>query len=284
MGPGTIGVAAAQINLLVNTVLATAYPGVAAALQYSFRLMYMPIGIFSVSVATAALPELARHAAERDYAAMRATLSWSLRLMLMLSVPATVGLMVLAHPIVELIYQRGEFNAESTFLVATALFAYAPGIIGYSIVKIASPTFYSLQDARTPVVVGLVTIALNVALNVWLNSLMGFRGLAIGTALAANINALTLLVLLSKRIGGLDERTIGLAFLKILAASAVMGAAAFGAELWLREVFIQPSLAARLIRVFGAIGIGMGTLALAAWALRISEFRQAIMRVLAKLR
>ncbi len=161
MGPGSIGVAAAQINLLVNTSLATSYPGVAAALGYAFRMMYMPIGIFSVSVATAAIPDLARHAADLDHGKIRSTLSWGIRLMLMLSVPATVGLMVLAHPIIELIYQRGQFTADSTEIVAAALLFYAPGIVGYSIVKLASPTFYALQDARTPILVSLVSILAN---------------------------------------------------------------------------------------------------------------------------
>src|SRR6185436_20094056 len=106
----------------------------------------MPIGILSVSIATAAIPELARHAAKAELSKMTSTLSWGLRLMLMLSVPATVGLMVLAHPIVELIYQRGAFTAESTLQVASALMFYAPGIVGYYVVKIVSPSFYSLQD------------------------------------------------------------------------------------------------------------------------------------------
>jgi putative peptidoglycan lipid II flippase len=273
MGPATLGVAAAQINLLVSTSLATGQDGAAAALQYAFRLIYVPIGIVGVSVATAATPDLAGHAATAALQQMRATVSWSLRLMLMLSVPATVGLMVLAGPIIELLFQRGAFHAGSTALVAGALFFYAPGILGYSAVKIASPGFYSLQDARTPATISMISILANLVLNIWLNSTsLQFLGLALGTAIAANLNAGLLLYLLSRRLGGLDAGRVTRALLKILVASAVMGAAAFYTEAWLHELLPEPRLLPRAIRVFGAIGVALATLALAAALLRIEEF------------
>jgi putative peptidoglycan lipid II flippase len=284
MGPGSLGVAAAQINLLVNTQLATGEDGAASALGYAFRLMYMPIGIFSVSIATAAIPELARHAAKAEIGEMRSTLSWGLRLMLMLSIPATVGLMVLSTPIVAMIYQGGNFTAESTLSVAGALMFYAPGIVGYSVVKIVSPTFYSLHDARTPVIVSVVTIAANLVLNIWLNSVMGFRGLALGTAIAANINAGLLLYLLSRRISGVDARRVGVTLLKVAIASAVMGLATYYADVELARLLPSPSQMSRILRVSGGIGAGLGTLALAAWALRIEEFQQATGRILKRLR
>ena len=143
---------------------------------------------------------------------MREIISFGVRLMLMLSVPASVGLMVLAVPIVELIFQHGAFGPSDTQKVATALLFYAPAIAGYSIVKIAGPSFYSLQDSRTPVIVSLITIASNLLLNLWLNSILGFRGLALGTAIAANINAGLLLILLGRRIGGVDGSRIALSF------------------------------------------------------------------------
>ena len=284
IGPGSLGVAAAQINLLVNTQLATHEEGAVSALNYAFRLMYMPIGIFGVSVATAAIPDLARHAADNKHDEMRSTLSSGLRLMLMLSVPATVGLIVLAAPIVQLIFEHGIFDATSTLLTSQALAFYAPGIIGYSIVKIASPTFYSLGDSRTPMMVSLVTIAANLVLNLSLNAVMGFRGLALGTAIAATINAGLLLYLLSRRIGGVDAGRVGWSLLKITLASLVMGAAAIGLEAGLHHVMPGDVVWMQAVRVGGAIGGAMGVLALAAWALHIDEFRQAIDRVLSRLR
>jgi putative peptidoglycan lipid II flippase len=200
--------------------------------------------------------------------------------MLVLSVPATVGLMVLTRPIVELIYQRGRFDSESAALVAAGLFYYAPGVVGYSIVKIASPSFYSLRDARTPVITSVTTIAVNLALNLWLHRVMGFQGLALGTSIAANVNAVLLLWLLSRRLGGIDGGRVLRLFVKIAVASAIMGAAAYDREAWLHGALPARTILARLVRVAGGIGAGLGTLALAAWALRIEEFRTAMRRVL----
>jgi len=288
MGPGTLGVAAAQVNLLVNTNLATAEDGAAAALSYAFRFMYMPVGIFGVSVATAAIPELARHAADRAHGEMRTTLSWGLRLMLMLSVPATLGLMVLASPIVQVIFERGRFDAESTAMTAGALAFYAPGIVGYSIVKIVSPSFYSLRDARTPMLVSVVTIAVNLGLNLWLNAVMGFRGLALGSAIAANVNAGLLLWLLSRRIGGVDARRVSVSLVKILIASLVMALAVWWIDArlagWLPSELLGGTLAPRIVRVGASIGTGVAVLAIAAAALRIQEFRQAVARVTGRVR
>jgi putative peptidoglycan lipid II flippase len=282
MGPGTIGVAAAQVNLFVNTILATGHDGAVSALQYAFRMIYMPIGIIGVSIATAAVPQISRRAADLDYEGMRSTLSWGIRLMLMLSVPATVGLMVLSEPIVQLIYERGEFGATSTGLVAHALLFYAPGIVGYSVVKIASPCFYALQDARTPIRVSLITIAVNLVLNLVLDAWMGFTGLALGTAIAANINAGLLLVLLSQRIGGVDSRRLWSSLMKIAAASLLMGVAAWSGEIWLREVLIGDGVLMRAARLFAAIGGSIGVLAASAWVLRIEEFNMALARVRSK--
>jgi putative peptidoglycan lipid II flippase len=282
MGPGTLGVAAAQINLFVNSQLASSQDGAVSWLNYAFRLMYMPIGIFGVSVATAAVPELARHAARGAHGDMRTTLSSGLRLMLMLSVPSFVGLVALAGPIVELFFQRGEFVARDTRMVASALLLYSPGLVGYSIVKLASPTFYALRDARTPVIVSVVTVLSNLALNLWLVRIMQFQGLALGTAIAANINAGLLLFLLSKRIGGLDTARVMRSFVKISIASAVMGVMAWWTEAWLHGLFPGQWIAPRALRVGGSIGVAMAVLAVMATVLRIEEFRQAMGRVLKK--
>ena len=284
MGPATLGVAAAQISLLVTTYLATSDEGVVTALTYSFRLIYMPIGIIGVSVATAAIPELARHASANAHAEMRGTLSAGVRLMLMLSVPSVVGLMVLARPIVQLIFERGEFNAASTTMTAAALFYYAPAIVAYSIVKIASPTFYSMQDARTPATISVIAILLNVVFAFVLYELIGYRGLALGTAIAATVNATLLLWFLSRRLGGLDGARIWRALAKISVASLVMGLAAYWVEAWLHTILPSANFGGHLLRVGTAIGAAIGVLALTAHLLRIEEFGQAFTRVLRRIR
>jgi len=293
MGPATLGLAASQVNIIVNTVLAVGEgDGAVTALALAFRLMYLPIGLFGVSVATAALPEIARQVNAGEFDSLRRTISSSLRMMLMMSVPATVGLMVLSWPIVELIFERGAFNADSTSMTAMALLGYAPGLLGYSAVKIASPTFYAMKDARTPVLISMATIVLNLVLNLVLVRYYSFQGLAMGTAIAALFNAACLFFVLSRRIDGIDGSRVALATGKILIASFAMGAAAYGTERWLYEVLPQfTSLAGWMaattragIRVFGAIGVGVLVLCLAAWALRLQEFMDVARKILSKVK
>jgi putative peptidoglycan lipid II flippase len=192
--------------------------------------------------------------------------------------------MVLARPIVQLIFERGRFDAASTAMTAAALACYAPGIVGYSIVKIASPSFYSLREVRTPLIVSLVTIAVNLGLSVWLFKVIGFRGLALGTAIAANVNAVLLLVFLAKRIGGIELGRILNTLARIAVASAVMGAAAWYSHPWLVTVIPGSSLWIRGVQVFGAIGIATAVLAAAAWLLRVEEFGVAMARILGRFR
>jgi putative peptidoglycan lipid II flippase len=284
MAPATLGLAAVQINVLVNTSLATTEPqGAVSWLQYAFRLMYLPIGLFGVSIATAALPDLSKHAAESDRKAMRQTISSGLRLMLMLNVPATIGLLVLAQPIIELLLEYGHFSSHDTAATAAALMCYSPGLVGYSAVKIASPSFYSMGDSRTPATVSIVSIGMNLGLNLFLVRVMGFRGLALGTAIAALFNAGTLLFLLSRRLEGLDERRVLIAFAKIVVASVVMGAASYGAIVWLVQAFPSAEWYWRAVRVSLAIGAGLIVLAVAARVLGIAEFNDAYERVIRRL-
>jgi putative peptidoglycan lipid II flippase len=285
MGPGTIGLAAVQINVFVNTYLATSQQqGAVSWLNYAFRLMYLPIGLFGVSVATAALPDIARRASEGDSVGMQRTISSALRMMLMLNVPATIGLIVLAHPIVAVLLQRGHFRAHDTYATTAALMCYAPGLLGYSAVKIASPSFYSLRDSRTPVVVSVIAVLTNLTINLLLVRVMGYRGLALGTALAAMFNAGALLWLLRRRLGGLDERRVFVAFVKILGASLAMGAAARLAAAALATFLPATHFIGRAAQLAVAIGVGVIVLVAAARLLRLAEFDDAFARVDTRLR
>ena len=281
MVPATIGLAAVQINVLVNTYLAASQQeGAVSWLSYAFRLMYLPIGLFGVSIATAALPDISLQAVTDDVAAIRRTVSSGLRLMLMLNVPATVGLIALANPIVALLLERGQFTPDDTTQTAAALMFYAPGLLGYSAVKIASPTFYSLRDSRTPVTVSMISVLANLAMNLSLVRVMGFRGLALGTAAAAMLNAGALLWLLGRRLEGLEGRRIAVAFTKIAVASAVMGVAAYGMSTWLDSVLPGRELLLKATRVFACMTAGVLVLVAAARVLRIAEFDDAFRRVL----
>jgi putative peptidoglycan lipid II flippase len=258
IGPGTLGLAAVQINVVVNTYLASSEPQAVSWLSYAFRLMYLPIGLFGVSIATAALPEIARHASATDLPSIRRTVSGALRMMLMLNVPATLGLMVLAHPIVALLLEHGRFTPADTDATAVALMFYAPGLLGYSAVKIAAPTFYSLRDSRTPVVVSVLSVLATLGINLALFRLMGFRGLALGTALAAMFNAVALLWLLRRRLDGLEGRRIATSLVKILIASFVMSLAAWYTSAWLTRAIPDDALVWKAVRVAAAIAAGVG--------------------------
>jgi putative peptidoglycan lipid II flippase len=199
--------------------------------------------------------------------------------MLMLNVPATVGLVVLATPIVRLIFERGRFTADDTAATAAALVCYAPGLIGYSAVKLVSPSFYALGNSRIPVIASAVSVAFNVAINLALVRSLGHRGLALGTAAAALLNAGVLLMLLRARLGGLDGRRLLVASVKISLASIAMAFAAYYSERALYGPFGGAHLMAQAARVFGAICIAMGVLAVFAHLMRIDEFMQLRRRV-----
>ena len=273
IGPGTIAGAAVQINLLVNMVLATGEgTGAVSWLSYAFRVMYLPIGIFGVSIATATLPAVSRHAAQDSTAGIRKTVSNALRMMLVLNVPALVGLIVLAEPIVALIFERGSFLPSDTASTTAALMFYTPGLVGYSAVRIAVPCFYAMRDSLTPTLVSIGAVVLNIVLNLILVRVIGFRGLALGTSIAALGNALVLLVLLHRRLGGLEVGRIFETGAKIVVAATLMGGAVWTCHAWLMDVLPGADLVRRLIQVFGSIGVGLVVLAVGARMLRIAEW------------
>ena len=284
MGPGTLGLAAVQINLLVNSILATGEgTGAVSWLSYAFRLMYLPIGLFGVSIATASLPQFSRMAALKNTTDMRKMISSSLRLMMMLNVPAAVGLMVLATPIIALIFERGSFTSADTAATAAALQCYAPGLIGYSTVKITAPIFYAMRDSRTPAVISGIAVALNLVLNLTLVRIMGYQGLALGTAIAAILNALILMILLHRRLDGIDGARLGITFIKIVVASIIMGSVAVVTERYLADIWPSALLSVQILRLSITIAASVLVLCGAAQALRMDEFNDARRRIIAKL-
>ena len=276
MGPGTIGLAATQVNVFVNTVLATGEgTGAVSWLNYAFRLMYLPTGLFGVSIATATVPAVSRHAARDDAAGVRATLAEGLSLMFVLNVPATVGLIVLSQPIVRVIFERRAFLPSDTAATAAALQFYAVGLLGYSIVRIASPTFYALGDSRTPVAISVASVAVNAILNVVLARFLGYRGLALGTSIAALFNAAGLLWLLHVRLQGLDDRRVLSSLARIVIASLVMGMAALAVNDLLETWMAGDTFVHQAVRLLLTIISALLVLGISAHLLRIREFREA---------
>lgn len=284
MGPGTLGLAATQINVFVNTVLATGQgEGAVSWLGFAFRLMYLPIGLFGISVATATLPAVSRLLAQHDKTGARRTVGDGLSLMFMLNVPATVGLIVLAVPIVRVIFERGAFTPADTLATAAALQFYAIGLLGYSVARITSPIFYALGRNKIPVAVSAVTVLVNAGLNIMLVQVMGFRGLALGTSVAALFNAGALLVLLRRHLDGIEGRRVASSLLRIMMAAAVMGATAFAVDRLMAVWLPGSGSAAQVARLAMTIGVSLLVLAGAAHLLRVREFREGMALVMRRL-
>ncbi len=240
LGPRLIGVAVVQLNFWVNIHLASKQPvGSVAAIRYAFSLMLMPQAAIAQSIATAALPTFSTQIAENRQEDMRRSLAATLRGTLLLTFPATVGLILLRTPIISLLYQRGEFTSYSTRLVAWALLWYALGLVSHSMVEILSRAFYALHDTKTPVIVGSLAMSLNVLLSISFASLfervgwMPHGGLALANTVATSLEMIGLLLLMRKRLRGLFAKQDLSNIIKGSVASAAMGGALW---IWLETL------------------------------------------------
>lgn len=284
MGPATVAGAALQVNVLVNTVLATGEgTGAVTWLTLAFRLMYLPLGVLGVSIATVTLPAVSRHAAGGDVAAVRRTVSHGLRLTWAVTAPAAVGLAVLATPIVRVIFEHGEFTAADTPATARALVFYAPGIVGYAAVRLTAPVFYAFGNSLTPALVGVLTVGLNVGLNLVLVRVLGYPGLALGTTIAAWANAGVLLGLLHRRLGGLESRRLVGSFARSCLAAGVMGAAVGAADGLAAGVAADAGFVTAAAILGGEIALGLVVLAVAGRLLGVAELGEVREQILGRL-
>ena len=200
MLPALFGVSVSQINLLLDTVIASLLvTGSVSWLYYSDRLMELPLGTFGIAIAIVVLPSLSRHHAESSSEAFSETLDWALRLVVLIAMPATIGLMVLAEPLLITLFQNQNFPVEDVVSSAGSLRAYAIGLLAFMGVKIFAPGFYARQDTKTPVRIGVIAMSANMVLNL-LFYLGGWAhvGLALATSLAAYLNAGGLLLMLKR--------------------------------------------------------------------------------------
>lgn len=278
MGPAIVGNAAVQINVLVITNFASRIPGNGPVswLGYSFRFMQLPLGLFGVAIASATLPAISRSAGVGDFDEFRRTLSKSLGMVFLFTLPSAVGLIVLGRTMIGAIYQGGKFSAYDTQQTAVALSCYALGLAGYSALKVLNPAFYALHDARTPMIVSLLSIAVNyfVASLLFSRTDLGHAGLALSTAVVATFGGLALFVILRYRIAGIYGRNLVESIWKIAVASAMMGAV-----VWLANRFVESRLGTdRLARLTDlAVSIPLGILVFYGLcrALRVSELELA---------
>ena len=286
MGPAILGNAAVQINVTVNNNFASWLgDGAVSWLNYAFRFMQLPLGIFGVAIASATLPAISRRAAEEDMDGFRETLSRSLGLVFLLTVPSAVGLAVMGQSIVGAIYQFGAFKAFDTEQTARALACYAIGLAGYSAVKVLNPAFYALNDARTPVIVSFGSVLVNIAAVTYLIRVahMGHEGLALSTSGVAVFSSIALFWVMRNRIGGIYGRNLWRSFTRVLAASLLMGAVAYLSS---RTIIgaIGTSKASRLLDLGISIPLALVTLYLSCRALKVPELDMALTALAGPLR
>ncbi len=274
MGPAIVAASSVQVNVMVNTWFASWLEnGSAYRLNIAFRLMQLPLGVFGVAIGTVTLPLLSRIAAAGDRGEFGAVLGRGMRLAFVLTLPATIGLMMLSRPIISLLYEHGKFNAHATDQAAIALQGYALGLCAYSALKILSPAFYAIDKRRTPMVVSFISIALNAFVN-WLFTFKfgwGIRGLALGTGCVAITNFLLLYILMRRETSALGGRELALTLGKLAVAGGALGAVCWSVEHWVAAGWVSIPFLPRAALLLGTIGIAAGAFFGTALLLRIEE-------------
>ncbi len=276
MAASLVGLSAVQINILVGMSFASREAGANTWLQMAFRLMQLPLGVFGVAIATVAGAGVAQAAAARDLGEVKRTLGAALRLVAFLNVPSAVGLVVVAGPIVSLIYQHGRFGAEDAAATAAALSCYALGLYAYSGVKVLAPAFYALDRSRVPVIGSIAGMLANVALNATLYPVLGFRGVALGTSLAAGVNFLVLLLAWRRAHGGLGGAGVVPQLGRVLLASAVLAAVAWGTAAGLAAALPGGGLSRQAVVGLVPVAAGATAYFAAARALGIAELGELL--------
>jgi len=274
MGPSVIAASSTQVNVLVNSIFASQLgDGPTFWLAIAFRLMQLPLGVIGVALGTVSLPLLARLAAREEYGAFRAELSRSLRLTFLTSIPATLGLVILAEPIMSVLYQHGKFGAQQTAAAAAALRFYALGLCGYAALKVLVNSFYALGQRRTPMVVSMGAIAVNAVLS-WMFTFrfgLGHRGLALSTACIATINFLLLYILMRKRLGRLHTSHMASMLLRIAIPSFLLAAVCFAGRYWTLNDWPALPLVPKLVALSITIAVAAGAFFGSAMLFKVAE-------------
>lgn len=275
MTPAILGLASTQINIFVNTQIASFLPqGSVSYLNYSYRLLFFPLGVFGVAIATVSLPAFSKLIATGDNQGVLNSFYSAVRLVFFLSLPSTVFFCVAGKPVVSVLYQYGKFSYQDTVNTASALLFYCLGLFAFAAVRVTVSLFYSLKDAKTPVKISVIAVAVNIVTNLLLMKPMSFRGLALAASFSGTLNFLLLLRAMNKKMGGLDYRKIWSGFAECLIAALLMGVV-----LWIFLHFYHLDLsAARLSQktteIILLLLIGAGSYLISARLLKISELDQ----------
>jgi len=285
MGAAAIGMGVTQINVLLDRLIATFIgEGSPSYLYYAERLIYFPLGIFGTALGTVLLPTFSTHVVQARVDLIRQTLNHSLRQLTFMALPAAIGMLVLAKPIIQVIYERGGFSPHATDMTALALCVYAPGLVVFSLLKILIPVFYAQQDMKTPVRIGIACTCLSLALKLIFMWPLKHAGIALATVIGAFVEVIVLFVLVHRRFGSPGWSNILNSFLKMFAAAVVMGLVAYVINNACRsflgsyDVSLQIN---RIVSLFAAIGLAIIAYGASAFVFRceeINEFLHALRR------
>ncbi len=282
MGPSVIAAATTQVNVLINSIFASKLgDGPIFWLAIAFRLMQLPLGVFGVALGTVSLPLLARLAAGHQTDAFRSELARGIRLAFLLSVPSTVGLMVLAGPIMSVLYQHGRFGANETAQAAGALQCYAIGLSGYAALKVLVNAFYAIDRRKTPMIVSFMAVILNLIFN-WVFTFglgWGVRGLAFSTGCVATCNFLVLYALMRRHLGQLHSGRMFVMLGKVLLASAALATVCLASQHWLLAQWATQALLPKTVWLLLTVVVGVFVYAVCGMALRIDELQEVVAAV-----
>jgi len=273
MLPRIFGVGITQVNLVVDSQFATSLrSGSVSFLYYANRVTELTLGIFGVSLSTVILPTLSRAAAEGDHRRVLDTLSMAVRLLVFITLPATVGLVILRVPIMHVLFERGRFTREDTLLSAGALACYSLGLLPYASVNVLATAFYAHRDTRTPVMVGLATFVLHLGLNFALRAPLAQNGIALSTAASALVDSLLMAWLLRRRFGEFLHGEVRISLARTTAAAGAMaGALLLAAPHW--DVLAARGILHKTVLLFGLVGGGAGLYATVSHLLGGQEVR-----------
>ncbi len=271
MAPATIGLAAVQLNIFIGSSLASHEQGAQFWLQNAFRILYLPIGLFGVAIGTLSATGSALRVATGDIEGLRRSMREALRLLAFLTTPATAGLIVLAQPIVRLLFEHGRYRPADTHATALALMYYSLGLVAYTAVKVLAPAFYSLGSARVPLIGSVTAVATSVTLMYATYAWGGYCVVALGTTAGAFVNVAILLLVYERRIGGLRGQGLARDMASMAAASLLMGICCWAALRGIERLCGVRGFGAQLATGLAPVLLGIVVyLALAKWW-RIAE-------------
>jgi len=282
MLPVFISVTINDINVIIDRTLASTLDvGSISALNYSNKLNGLVLGVFISAITTVIFPLLSNEANRDNIDGVKNTMGYGINLILFITIPATVGLIVLANPIIEIAFQRGKFDIVATLMTSRALIFYSIGLVAMALRSLLYRVYYSLQDTKTPMINGVISVVLNIILNFVLVKLMDYAGLALATSVATIIATIVLLYGLRKKVGSLGIKGYIITFMKTGLASSIMGLVAYLVYNGLYET-LEVSKIYNLISLLVAVGLGVIVYGVLCYVFNVEEVRNIVNKVIGR--